>query len=251
MSGLSERELAELTAFADGSLSSDRVAAVEARVAASTELQNLVERQRRALAASRALAEESPPASLVQAVEELASKRAGRRSRREFRLVPGLAFAGGLAAAVAVVAAILLTGGPDGPSVAEAARLASQPPNQAAPAAVDRTRLAAEVDGVAFPNFAYRLGWAAVGARRSRIGGRETTVISYRKDGARVGYAIVAGAGLDRPSHAQTTTKGGVEYLLFEANGRPAVTWRRDGHTCVLVGRTSRAVLLRLASWPV
>jgi hypothetical protein len=32
-------------------------------------------------------------------------------------------------------------------------------------------------------------------------------------------------------------------------NGRPTVTWRRLGHTCVLTGTASSAELLALASW--
>jgi anti-sigma factor RsiW len=52
--------MAELSALADGTLPADRRAEVEARVAASPELQELVERQRQAvLAAQRLTSEES------------------------------------------------------------------------------------------------------------------------------------------------------------------------------------------------
>ena len=50
VSQLSEHELAELAALADGTLPADRRAEVEARVAASPELQELLERQRQSLA---------------------------------------------------------------------------------------------------------------------------------------------------------------------------------------------------------
>jgi anti-sigma factor RsiW len=57
-SRLTERELADLAALADGSLPVERRAAVEAWVAASADLEELLDRQRRALSATRALAEE-------------------------------------------------------------------------------------------------------------------------------------------------------------------------------------------------
>jgi anti-sigma factor RsiW len=62
--GLNENELAELCALADGTLPAERRAAVEARVAASPELQALLDRQRSALAATRSLASEPAPESL-------------------------------------------------------------------------------------------------------------------------------------------------------------------------------------------
>lgn len=246
-SRLSREEMAELCALADGTLPPERRAEVEARVAASPELRELVDRQRRALTATQALAKEQPPASLVESVEAL---RSSRRPRAR-RLVPRLALAGGLAAAVAVVAAVVLTGGPGGPMVADAARLASKPANGPAPPplANSSTRLAADVEGVAFPNLARWAGWHATGVRRGRIDGRNATVVFYRKDGRRIGYVIVAGSGLPRPSGAQGTTRSGVRYQTLRVNGRLAVTWRRGGRTCVLIGDATRAELLRIASW--
>jgi hypothetical protein len=38
---------------------------------------------------------------------------------------------------------------------------------------------------------------------------------------------------------------------MLRVNGRRAVTWRRGGHTCVLIGKTTNAELLKLASWPL
>jgi anti-sigma factor RsiW len=246
-SRLSAEETAELCALADGTLPPERRAEVEARVAASPELQELVERQRHALTATQALAKEQPPASLVESVEAL---RSSRRPRAR-RLVPRLALAGGLAAAVAVVAAVVLTGGPGGPTVADAARLASKPANGPAPPplANSSTRLAADVEGVAFPNLVRWAGWHATGVRRGHVDGRNATVVFYRKDGRRIGYVIVAGSGLPRPSGAQGTTRSGVRYQTLRVNDRLAVTWRRGGQTCVLIGDATRAELLRIASW--
>ena len=81
------------------------------------------------------------------------------------------------------------------------------------------------------------------------IDGRDATVVFYRKGGERLGYVIVSGAGLERPSAAQGTVIGGVRYQTLRVNGRPVVTWRRRGHTCVLIGQAPRAELLNLASY--
>jgi anti-sigma factor RsiW len=247
VSGLSEREIAELAALADGTLPAERRAEVEARIAASPELLELVERQREAVAAIHALSGEAPPASLVESVEALRSKRKVPRSR----FVPRLALAGGLAAVAAVVAAIVLSGGPGGPTVADAARLANEPPNAPAPPPLGKgsTKLALDVQGVAFPNLAKWAGWDTVGARRGRVDGRNATVVLYRRDGRRIAYVIVAGSGLPRPSGGQATTRSGVEYQMLRLNGRLAVTWLRGGHTCVLTGEATRTELLKYASW--
>src|SRR5262245_54780478 len=160
--------MAELCALADGTLPVDRRAELEARVAASPELRDLVERQQRAVAASGSLSRDLPSPSLVEAVDALRPERPVRRARgRGF--APRLALAGGVAAAVAIVAAVLLSGGPGAPSVAEAARLADKPANAPAPRSISRTRLAANVEGVAFPNLTYLAGWRPVGMRRGRI----------------------------------------------------------------------------------
>ena len=77
---LSPEEMADLSALADGTLPADRRAEVEARVAASAELQELLERQRHAVLATKAIASEEVPASLQMAIE---ARRAapGRRGR--------------------------------------------------------------------------------------------------------------------------------------------------------------------------
>jgi anti-sigma factor RsiW len=245
VSRLSDREIAELSALADGTLPAERRAEVEARITASPELSELLERQQRAVAATQALSDDAPPASLVESVEALRS----RRSRAP-RRVPRLAFAGGLAAVAAVVAAIVLSGGPGGPTVADAARLASKPPNGPAPVPVNATTLSAEVQGVAFPNFARLAGWRAQGVRHGRVDSRDATVVFYGKDGRRIAYVIVAGSELPRPSGGRVTTRNGVEYRALRLNGRPAVAWPRAGHTCVLIGDAPGAELVDLASWP-
>jgi anti-sigma factor RsiW len=241
--------MAELSALADGTLPAERRAAVEARVAASPELQDLLERQRRAVAATSLLADDPVPESLRAGVEEHRRARS-RGQRRGWRLAPGLA-AGAAVAAIAVILAVTLTGGPTGPTVADAARLAALPPSGPAPtpAAGSRAKLAVDVEGVAFPNFLHSHGWRATGVRRGRIDGRDATAVSYAKSSRRIAYVIVAGSGLDQPSDSTRSTRAGVEYRTLRIEGRPAVTWRRGGHTCVLIGQATPAELLGLAAW--
>lgn len=248
LSSLSEREIAELVALADGTLPADRVAAVEARVAASPELQELVERQRRAVAATLVLADEPVPESLRASVE--LHRRARSSRRRAVRLAPRFGLAAAVAAA-AVVAAIVLTGGPGAPTVADAARLSARPPTAPAPVPQSKNpaKLALDVQGLAFPNLGSWAGWTTVGVRRDRLDGRAATVVYYAKGAKRIAYVIVAGPGLARPTAAQATIKRGVEYRTLRLSGRLAVTWRRGGHTCLLIGEATSAELVKLASW--
>jgi len=245
---LSSEEMAELCALADGTLPEERRAAVEARVAASRELQELLARQRRAVLAAQALAAEEVPPSLQAAVDARVSVSRRMRSRVH---VPRLVLAGAAAATAAVVAAVLLSGGPGAPTVADAARFGTQAPTEPAPGPTGTagTKLAIAVEGVPFPNLTRFAGWSAVGVRRGRVGGRDATVVVYRKDGRQLGYVIVAGAGLVRPAAAPATVIGRVEYQTLRLNGGLAVTWRRAGHTCVLIGQATRKELLKLASW--
>jgi hypothetical protein len=60
---------------------------------------------------------------------------------------------------------------------------------------------------------------------------------------------IVSGSGLSPPSGGQSTILNGVEYRTLESGDRLAVTWRRGGHTCVLIGDATLPELIHLASW--
>jgi len=237
----------DLAALADGSLPAERRAEVEARVAASPELQEILERQRQAIHATQALATDEPSTALRAAVE------AKRRSPRRRLPAPRFAFVGAVAAIAAAVAAVVLSSGPGAPSVADAARLAAEPPTLPAPAPLGTagTRLALGVQGVSFPDFARTYGWRAVGVRRGRIEGRDATVVYYAKSGRRLRYVIVAGAGLSPPRGGTTQIRRAVGYQVLRLDGLRAVTWRRGGHTCVLAGDASGAELVKLASWPL
>lgn len=243
--GLSDDELADLARLVDGTLPPGRREEVEARIAASPQMASIVERQDVALDALHATADTGAPARLRSRVERRAA--AAPRPRR---LVLGGAVAAVAAVALALVLVLpgALTGGP---SVADAAALAEQPPTQPPPPPVASTPqlLRAEVDGVPFPDYAAKFGWKPVGARRDDVGGRATTTVFYEKDGRRIAYTIVSGEPLDPPDGARTTERGGVEFHRFRANGRPAVTWERQGHTCVLSGRAVPTELVALADW--
>jgi hypothetical protein len=102
---------------------------------------------------------------------------------------------------------------------------------------------------VAFPNLRRPYGWRAVGARVDKLDGRRAKVVYYAKGARQVAYVIVAGSGLPRPSAGRSTVLNSVRFQTLQLAGRPAVTWRRDGHTCVLIGTVPRGELLRLANW--
>jgi anti-sigma factor RsiW len=244
-SRLTEQEMADLAALADETLPVERRAEVEAWVAASPELRELLDRQRRSVTATQALADEPVPESLRQAVEPRRHAVSVRR-----RWTPRLALVGA-AAVAAVVAFAFLSGGPAGPTVAEAAALAQRSPTGPAPkpAGAAGTQLDLHVEGVVFPDFLKSYGWRAVGVRHDEIDGRDTTTVFYKKEGTRIAYVIVAGDGLARPSEAPSTTRNGILLQTLEVNGRPVVTWRRLGRTCILVGPAPRDELLALASW--
>ena len=63
-SKLSDQEMAELAALADGTLPPERRGPLEARIADSPEVRELLDRQRRALAATRDMASEPAPDSV-------------------------------------------------------------------------------------------------------------------------------------------------------------------------------------------
>ena len=248
-SRLTDQQMADLCALADGTLPDARRAAVEEWVASSPELQALLVRQRRSVAATRATASEEPSASLAASVSSQARDARGGRKRS---LIPRLAFGGvAAAAATAIVLVLVLGGGTAGPSVADAAELAGLPATRPAPPRVEGhpTLLKEEVEGVWFPDFSRQYGWRAAGVRHDKVDGRDATVVYYRKGDQEIAYVIVSGSGLPKPSDVSETVRRGVEYEALNSEGHPAVTWERVGHTCVLTGAASPAELLTLASW--
>ena len=104
-----DREITELAALADGSLEPERRDALEARVAASSELADRLAEQQRAVALTQSVAEGvGAPAALRARVE---AQRRSRRGRATPRLVlAGAATTAALVAAVAVAVSLLGSG---------------------------------------------------------------------------------------------------------------------------------------------
>jgi hypothetical protein len=246
------RELAELSALADGTLDASRRAVVEARIAASPELTAMYERERRLVAAlEHARSADRAPAALRARV---AAARPSRRTAARRRIAYGGGFAGAFAAIALALILILPSGTPGAPSVSEAAALAVRGPNQPAPApdpSSPTARLGQSVGDVYFPNWASRLHWRAVGERTDRLGGRQAVTVYYAWGNARIAYTIVGAPALAEPSAAKTWLNG-TEMQTVTLNGRLVVTWRRAGDTCVLSGSGVRAAELQtLAAWRV
>jgi anti-sigma factor RsiW len=239
---LSDRELSELAAFADGSLPPSRRAQVGARIERSAELRALVDEQRVALDAVGRLD--------LQAPERLRARVEAAGAPKE-RRPWSVALGGGLAAAAAAaLVAVLVVSGGSALTTADVASLADRGANAPAPEPAGTNLLAASVVGVSFPDFREEFGWRAQGARADELDGRATRTVFYERGGRQVAYTIVSGDALAWPAEAGKTIRDGVEFRTFEGDGATVVTWRRDGQTCVLsASDASERELLALAAW--
>jgi hypothetical protein len=249
-SDLTPRQLADLSALADGTIDPARRGEVEAWIASSPELRALYERERRAVEiVHRARATDRAPAALRARIE---AQRPSPRERNRRRLVYGGALAGAVAAVILALALIVPSGTPGGPSVSDAAALALRGPVAAAPAPDPRfptARLKQDVQEVYFPNWAKAFGWHATGMRVDTINGRQATTVYYEWHGKRVAYTIVSAPALKLPA-ATVTNLNGTEFRTFTVDGRTVVTWRRNDHTCVLsASGVPTAIMHRLAAW--
>jgi anti-sigma factor RsiW len=244
---MGRRELAELSALADGTLPAARRPEVEARIAASGELQALYENERRITELLRAGRAVRAPASLRSRIE---ADRA-RLAKPRRRLVYGGGLAGALAAVVLAVVLVSPAGTPGAPSVSQAAALASRGASAPAPKPDPRTpgKLERNVEEIYFPDWASSFHWRAVGQRVDHIEGRLARTVYYDWKGKRIAYTIVAAPPLRQPS-GQVRQLNGTELRTLTVEGRLVVTWRRAGHSCVLSGAGVPAESLqRLAAW--
>jgi hypothetical protein len=240
-----DRLMADLAAAADGTLPRARQAELEQRAATDPELAAALEQQRRAVTLIRgAAAEVHAPLALRERLEADRARLARPRARRRWFSV---ALAGAVVAAALL--AVIFTG-PAGPTLDEAAAFGAQPPTGPPPAAEGKL-LAAAQDGVAFPEWAAKFGWKTSGIRKGEIDGRDAATVYYEKEGKTLAYTIVGGDALDVPDDARSVTVEGTPINLFRtSDGRPAATWEREGHTCVLAGTgVPDAKLAELAGW--
>jgi hypothetical protein len=194
------------------------------------------------------IAEIRAPASLRERVAELEHRRA-RSTRRGLATLT----AGASTLLAAAIVAISLSGsGAGSPTLAQAAVLGTEGATLPSPGRDQSspTHLRVAVDGQAYPYWD-TVGWQDTGQRRDRVAGREATTVFYSGGGGtRIAYTIVSGPALAVPA-SLGIERGGVGYSLVAFQGSRMVTWRRGGHTCILVGRGVPADrLLRLASLP-
>jgi hypothetical protein len=244
-----DRLMADLAAAADGTLPRARRQELEAMAASDPALAAALDDQRRALTLIRGAAGEvRAPLALRERLEADRRRLARPRARRRWFSV---ATAGALAAAV-LLAVVLVT--PGAPTVEEAAAFAAEGPTAPAPdiSPAQPKLLAADQDGIVFPEWGAKFGWEATGTHTGEVGGREATTVYYENaEGRTLAYTIVGGDALDSPDGARTIEAEGTPVEIFRTDdGTPAATWEREGHTCVLSGEgVPDEKLAELAGW--
>ncbi len=194
-------------------------------------------------------AAERAPAGLRARIE---AQRPSARVHARRRVGYASGFAVALAAVALAVVLVLPGGSPGSPSVSQAAALAvlgpthaPPPPNPSAPA----VKLGRGVQDVYFPNWERSFGAQAIGQRSDGLDGRQAVTVYYRWHGRTLAYTIVELPPLSEPA-AHVTQMNGIQLRTLKLRGRFVVTWRRDGHTCVLSGsRVSPVALQKLAAW--
>jgi anti-sigma factor RsiW len=241
----SPRELAELSALADGTLDPARRDAVAEHVAASPQLRTLYDREQRVVRSLQAARRRDRAPAELRARIEAGRPSPATRVRR--RAGYGAAFVGALAVIVLAFVLVLPAGTPGAPTFGEAAALGALAPSAPAPAPdpdAPAFRLGRNVEDVYFPNWASRLHFYAVGERVDHIGRRLAVTVFYQRQGARVAYTIVAAPALNAPA-ANWIAFHGTEFQTLRLDRRNVVTWRRAGHTCILSAVSVPAGLLR------
>ena len=242
----SERDRRELTALADGVLAA----------APRPDSRRASRARRRCARAWTASGARSPRSARSSSPHPLACA-PGSRPRPESRRRAGSHRSPGRAprpAVAAVAVAIVVLAG--GAAVADdrRGRRPGRPSRRRLPAPAPRpdqpTLLAAEAEGLAFPDWSGEFGWRASGERDDRLGDRDATTVYYAKDGGRIAYTIVSGEPLERDPDAATTTIDGVDFAVTarrRADGRHLVA--RRAHLRALGRRRAARTLVELAAW--
>lgn len=145
-------EPVELAALADGSLSDERRSHLEARVAASAELSDLLDEQRRALSLTRgAVADVAAPSGLRRRVEAERQPQSNRAFRRL-----GIGVAAAAVAAASVIGAVTLSSDGSGPGFRAALAATSLAPGARGEATLTRRQSGwrVELDATGLPRLA-------------------------------------------------------------------------------------------------
>jgi anti-sigma factor RsiW len=223
-----------LARLADGTASADERAALEDVLAGRPELAAELAEQRDALTLLASIAAVTAPPGLQERVRASQAQPARRRPRATRRAaILAIAFV-----AVVLVALVRSSGTANVHSVvAVALARGDTPPPGVSPR--DHVLLGIAIDRVAFPNWADR-GWRTSGSRLDSLGGQEVETVYYRAEGyERLGYSIVGGAPLAIGGARLLARHDGVSYWTIAGTSASVVTWRRDGHTCVLASRAA------------
>lgn len=180
----------------------------------------------------------APPGLRAEIDTRLGQGRARRHSRQ--LVAAGLTVAAVIAAGATVV--IALEASSSGPTVSSAVSAALGPtPDAIHPGDPgDAGHPALQIDGVSFPGRGEYASWSPIASRSQSLSGRHTVTVAYRTtNGARVGYTIVGGTALPVPTDSTRVRDGLVDTAVLKTAEGAAVTWRADGHTCVLASRTA------------
>ena len=199
------------------------------------------------------------PEHLHERIREMTQAGAGSGERRSpragaLRLRLGAAMTAAAAGVTALVLALAGGSGGAALSLADASAVTLRGATMGAPAESprDRSDLNAAVDGVRFPYWGERFGWRSTGSRVDEVAGRSFRTVFYSDGrGHTVGYAIVAGSSaLEVSGAGREEWRAGTLYRLGRVRGAEVVTWKRDGHLCIVSGRgVAGSTLLALASW--
>ncbi|HUB76683.1 MAG TPA: hypothetical protein VL977_06485 [Solirubrobacteraceae bacterium] len=232
-----------LARLADGTIGTAERARLEREVASSPQLAALLAEQQRALGLLAAV-EDPAPAGLRARITAPPARRGAARRRPRARVVA-------VACLALVALGIVFAVRTRAPDVRGEIHLALARATLPAPRVSARRPglLSAAVAGIPFPDWQPR-GWRATGARSDSFSGRGVETVFYSSpEYGRAGYSIVAGGGLRVAGAVRQVARGGVAYAVLRVDRANVVTWRRDGHTCVIASRSvGRGTLLALAA---
>ncbi len=186
---------------------------------------------------ARTAAGDRAPIHLRRAVDAIAP----RASRRPPPGAGWVLAAVGLLAGVAIVLALVRSGTPDGPTVAQVAEVGIQPISYSPPP----SRASTAPQTMAYARFA-DVGiprgldiWDFEGWRIARLDGRRILTIYYAHGDDEISFSVAAVPQLGDQASGFTS---------FRLDGRTVVSWSASDHSCVLSSAAlSRTDLLAIA----